>query len=309
MEIATISQCVLCGSYHLFVLDTVEVHPTLTGQLKRTLHDAESEEIVKLVKRRILDRKAHDNASKANVQVQQRLPANGYTLTYYPCATCVEIKYEEAFAVVEQREEFLKNPMPLTPHIPVLFENCDFSTGGDREVDDKNGENYNIKNHYCARTIPITPAYRNINGKWTLREGIGPKVLDTYKTGSPWRLPAAQFKVLLPGFVASTAEGHQSAAGACQQQNKGKDSCKKSNTNSSGRAAAPGASTSSSDRQEFLRLLWNEEVDASSLLTVQRLIDDDCIVDDGEKIYVKKPVFCDPTVLTEYATGLSELMT
>lgn len=67
-------------------------------------------------------------------------------------------------------------------------------------------------------TLPpqdTVPVYMLKSGKWTLMQGIGPQKLETFKAsgsgGVPWRLPAGQFRTLLPGVVAPTPASWSSA--------------------------------------------------------------------------------------------------
>eukprot|EP00929_Paragymnodinium_shiwhaense_P107437 TRINITY_DN73537_c0_g1_i1.p1 TRINITY_DN73537_c0_g1~~TRINITY_DN73537_c0_g1_i1.p1 ORF type:complete len:326 (-),score=77.03 TRINITY_DN73537_c0_g1_i1:456-1433(-) len=116
-------------------------------------------------KKSVLQTHIHAAEEEMLERVQQRLEsAKRYVLL--PCATCLEILLEKSYAAWLDDKENLDRAVQLTPQLAVTFE---------------------------ADELPA--AYVHKAGKWSLAQGLGPKSLEVKL---PHRLPAGQFRVLLP---------------------------------------------------------------------------------------------------------------
>jgi len=161
-DVGFVFQCALCGSFAIFAVDALQPAEVAlraaslaggTGQkaLQKDIHAAE-ESLLQDVQRRL------------------RAPGEGaggsHRFVLLPCAACVEIETGRLFQQWLDDGAALENPTPLSPQVPVTFEE---------------GEE--------------PPAYVHKAGKWVLALGVGPKDLEVKL---PNQLPAGQFRVLLP---------------------------------------------------------------------------------------------------------------
>lgn len=165
-EIGFVFQCVLCGSYSIFALDALDPfevsrYTTSGGKkvLQKNVHSAE-EMLIERVQRRC----APDSALASPKDVTGGVGACRFA--WLPCAACIEIYTDTLYTEWLEDKSNLNEPVLLLPHAAVIFEE---------------GE--------------LPPAYMHRAGKWHLAQGVGPKDLE-HKV--PNRLPAGQFRVLLP---------------------------------------------------------------------------------------------------------------
>lgn len=160
-EVGFIYQCVLCGSFAVWVVDALEraevshrASARSTGQkvLQKDVHAAEEELLEDIQKRLSMGK---DQAESP--------------CALLPCSTCIEIFEGKLFMQWLDDRANCERPVALCPQIAVSFE---------------------------ADEAP--PAYVRKAGKWSLAQGVGPKDLEVKL---PFQLPAGQFKTLLPPVV------------------------------------------------------------------------------------------------------------
>lgn len=160
-EVGFIHQCVLCGSYSVWAIDSldqVEVSrkASAVGSSHRTLqkdvHAAE-QELLEDIQRRT-----------CSFQASELRPSSA-RFTLLPCSTCIEILEDKIFTDWLDDRTNAETAIPLCAHMVVYFEDA------------------------------IPPAYIRKAGKWSLAQGVGPKDLEVKL---PFQLPAGQFKTLLP---------------------------------------------------------------------------------------------------------------
>jgi len=133
------------------------------------LHPAEVELHAGLKAGKALQRDLHAaEAELLEQRVQKRFehkkPSRQFRLM--PCPTCIELLTGMLYEAWVREKSTLAEKCVLCPLLAVVFE---------------------------ADELP--PTYTCKGGKWTLAQGVGPKTLEIKV---PNRLPAAQFKVLLP---------------------------------------------------------------------------------------------------------------
>eukprot|EP00435_Cladocopium_sp_Y103_P054762 s568_g17.t7 len=160
-EVGFIHQCVLCGSYSVWAIDSldqVEVSRKASAlgsnhkTLQKDVHAAE-QELLEDIQRRT-----------CSLQASGLRPSSA-RFTLLPCSTCIEILEDKIFTDWLDDRTNSETAIPLCPHMVVYFENA------------------------------IPPAYIRKAGKWSLAQGVGPKDLEVKL---PFQLPAGQFKTLLP---------------------------------------------------------------------------------------------------------------
>mmetsp|Transcript_29728 Transcript_29728/g.61301 ORF Transcript_29728/g.61301 Transcript_29728/m.61301 type:complete len:294 (+) Transcript_29728:147-1028(+) len=160
-EVGFIYQCVLCGSFAVWVVDALEpaevshrASARSTGQkvLQKDVHAAEEELLEDIQKRLCISK---DQAESP--------------CALLPCSACIEIFEGKLFMQWLDDRANCERPVALCPQIAVSFE---------------------------ADEAP--PAYVRKAGKWSLAQGVGPKDLEVKL---PFQLPAGQFKTLLPPVV------------------------------------------------------------------------------------------------------------
>jgi len=173
VEVGFIFQCTLCGSYSLFsvdALDPVEVSRNATHcaprhkLLAKDVHNAE-EDLLLGIQRRLMPMVATLSADEADKSREGETTGLGH-FVLLPCAACIEISTGRLYSEWLDDRANLSQPAPLAPHVAVTFE---------------------------AGELP--PAYMLKANSWSLAQGVGPKDLEVKK---PHRLPAGQFRVILP---------------------------------------------------------------------------------------------------------------
>eukprot|EP00746_Dinoflagellata_sp_MGD_P085942 gnl/MRDRNA2_/MRDRNA2_34002_c0_seq1.p1 gnl/MRDRNA2_/MRDRNA2_34002_c0~~gnl/MRDRNA2_/MRDRNA2_34002_c0_seq1.p1 ORF type:complete len:308 (+),score=64.17 gnl/MRDRNA2_/MRDRNA2_34002_c0_seq1:93-926(+) len=110
--------------------------------------------------------KAEAELLEQRVQKRFECAESGNRFTLMPCPTCVELLTGTLYEAWVCDRNTLQGKCVLCPLLAVTFE---------------------------ADELP--PTYMKKGGDWSLAQGVGPKILEV-KT--PNRLPAAQFRVLLP---------------------------------------------------------------------------------------------------------------
>ncbi|CAK9085776.1 unnamed protein product [Durusdinium trenchii] len=159
-DVGFIHQCVLCGSFSVWAIDSldpIEVSRKVSAQgshktLQKDVHAAELE-LLEDIQRRTCNVSEEGQVGSAN------------RFTFLPCSTCIEIVEGKIFAEWLGDRQNCDKPTPLSPHMAVYFEDS------------------------------MPPAYIRKAGKWCLAQGVGPKDLEVKL---PFQLPAGQFKALLP---------------------------------------------------------------------------------------------------------------
>ncbi|CAD7963119.1 unnamed protein product [Amoebophrya sp. A25] len=183
-----------------------------------------------------------------------------------PCGTCTEIYYGQSFEALQTEAWYLRESARMTPQVPVMFE---FSSRDLQAIGDY-----------------LPAAYKRVGSRWQLRNGVGPESLELFK-GSQWRLPAGQFKVLLPGGVVSSAPALSGTTkgGAGKGHSKGSDHT--SNVGKSGGNKKPvGVSDIPiGEMAEFLRLFWEDDTG----LNEKEVVELGSVTEDGA-LYVNKPI-------------------
>eukprot|EP00435_Cladocopium_sp_Y103_P054764 s568_g17.t9 len=164
-EVGFIHQCVLCGSYSVWAIDSldqVEVSRKASAlgsnhkTLQKDVHAAE-QELLEDIQRRT-----------CSLQASGLRPSSA-RFTLLPCSTCIEILEDKIFTDWLDDRTNSETAIPLCPHMVVYFENA------------------------------IPPAYIRKAGKWSLAQGVGPKETSRdLEVKLPFQLPAGQFKTLLP---------------------------------------------------------------------------------------------------------------
>eukprot|EP00747_Dinoflagellata_sp_TGD_P113879 gnl/TRDRNA2_/TRDRNA2_171810_c0_seq12.p1 gnl/TRDRNA2_/TRDRNA2_171810_c0~~gnl/TRDRNA2_/TRDRNA2_171810_c0_seq12.p1 ORF type:complete len:338 (+),score=47.86 gnl/TRDRNA2_/TRDRNA2_171810_c0_seq12:282-1295(+) len=103
-------------------------------------------------------------------RAQERYAAeSGQHFSFRTCPTCIEIATDIPYETWLDKEISSSEDIPVCPMLAVVFEE---------------GE--------------LPPMYRDKGGTWTLMQGVGPKTLEVKPRG---RMPASQFKILLPSKV------------------------------------------------------------------------------------------------------------
>lgn len=254
-EYALVYQCAFCGSYALWVIGVLDRHEVQVrvkfSKLRHQHHDVEQDIMLAASRSKCEDK-----------------------VSFLPCTTCIEyhrcMSYNEILAVDWARGRSEEGdaralgaaPIGLSPHVPVRF------TGGgpqDEIADDD-----------------LPPVYRCVSDKWTLAQGVGPKVLEIMKGhDSMNRLAAQQFKVLLKGKVfpllaARSKQGPRHAVSRTQASQPAETAC-------------PG-----DDVCRFLEFVWSEVEQYEDRLRDALLGVDGApaneYVDLGN--FIRKPVFC-----------------
>lgn len=223
-ELALIYQCLFCGAYHIQTVDKLpnDWSNVPFAKLKKQQHELESEYM-----RQVWSSKARRQRPRSNAggsadgtaggsadgtaggsaddsddgTAREPPPPDTSTSSCSPhhpilavadiqCSSCIEWKEGRKYDELLHRKEFLERPAGLSPALPVSFEweeedRIPLGGGGGEEE---------------QKQVPTPAVYASIAGKWQLREGVGPKILET-SGDVPFRLPAGQFRVLLPGGV------------------------------------------------------------------------------------------------------------
>jgi len=225
-ELALIYQCAFCGSYALWVVGVLDQHDIQLrikfSKLKHQQHEAEDDVMLA--------------CSRAKCKAR---------VAFLPCTTCLEYHRSKRWSEILGEDWVRKGgdaaggalgdtPIGLSPQVPVRFVESSGEAGA--PTDDE-----------------MPPVYRCVSGKWTLAQGLGPKVLDVMKNAdSVSRLSAQQFKVLLKGkvFPLLSRKG----------DGDGKASAKApSRTAPSEKSGSP--SCAEEDVRRFLKFLWSEVPD------------------------------------------------
>lgn len=175
-EVGFIFQCSLCGSYAIFAIDALDPAEVASRAwsghktLQRELHAVE-QDMLEAIQRRVLPflpGAAGDSAADAISAAGSVEGATGrpQRVALLPCATCVEIVSGRTYGEWLDDKSNLEQAAMLCPQAAVTFE-----------------------------TSALPPAYKMRSGRWCLAQGVGPKDLELKP---PHRLPAGQFRTLLP---------------------------------------------------------------------------------------------------------------
>eukprot|EP00971_Amphidinium_carterae_P147432 2921613-Amphidinium_carterae.1 len=173
-EVGLIFQCALCGSFSIFAVDVL--NPAEIELYAKTPADGQKSAKVLLQK----DLRAMELVFIE--RIQQRFSSTAAEMdgdretmkpdfVLLPCATCIELLENVQYGAWLDAEENLRKLCPLCPHVAVTFESGEAS-----------------------------PAYVHKGGEWALAQGVGPKDLEVKL---PHRLPAGQFRMLLPSRSAA----------------------------------------------------------------------------------------------------------
>lgn len=283
-EISLIYQCVFCGSYSLWVigaLDPHEIHLRVKfSKLKRQQHEAEQDIMLE-----------HSRA-----KFDQKV-------AFLPCTTCLEHhrgkKWSEVLAEdwlrgnqssdgnATDQDNFVNTPVGLSPTVPVRFLENDAAAGKVEQVDEATG----------VTDDDLPPVYRRVAGKWTLAQGVGPKVLELLKdTDSLNRLPAQQFKVLLKGRIFPLFATDQTAGRSVDANRPKGGNASRSKIEAQKKQSMPSSPSknewcSSENVRGFLDFVWSEVQDYEDRLKTILLQEEP---DTFAKIrhFVVSPVFC-----------------
>lgn len=168
-EVGFILQCVLCGSYSVGVVDSLDPddisrRASTAGHkiLQRDVRVLQQDLLEKLQQR--LD-ESRDGGELGDTHAFPRW------FVLFPCSVCVEIESDQLFGDWLEDRSNLEKPITLCPQVPVTF---------------------------AAGELP--PAYVMSGHKWLLAQGVGPKDLDLRL---PNHLPSQQFRTLLPELAAA----------------------------------------------------------------------------------------------------------